>query len=89
MRESEIERHLTKRVKAIGGLCWKFTSPQMRGVPDRVVLLPGGITYWVELKAPGKQPDDHQCRRHTEMWQRGHRVVVIDSIEGVERLLNA
>ena len=84
MRESKIEAHLAKRVKEAGGLCWKFTSPNLRGVPDRAVLMPGGRTCWVELKAPGKLPNPQQMRRHIELWHRGHRVVVLDTIEAVD-----
>lgn len=35
-------------------MCLKFESPGMSGVPDRVILLPGGHTVFVELKQPGK-----------------------------------
>ena len=42
---------------------------------------------WVELKAPGVKPEPHQLREHTRMEAMGQRVVVIDSIEGVDRLL--
>lgn len=89
MRESKIEKHLRQRVKAIGGLCWKFTSPGMNGVPDRVVILPNGLLVWVELKAPGKAPRINQERRHKELWERGQRVVVIDTIEGVDKAFGA
>jgi hypothetical protein len=53
MRESTIERYLTQRVKQEGGVAYKFTSPSARGVADRIVCLPGGQTWFVELKAPG------------------------------------
>lgn len=36
-------------------MCLKFESPGMSGVPDRVILLPGGHTVFVELKQPGKR----------------------------------
>ena len=84
MRESKIEAHLVKKVKEAGGLCWKFTSPNLRGVPDRVVLMPEGRICWVELKAPGRKPSPLQQRRHIELWQRGHRVAILDSIEAVD-----
>ena len=42
MREKIIEEKLTKAVKQNGGVCWKFTSPGTAGVPDRIVLMPGG-----------------------------------------------
>lgn len=50
--ERDIERKLRKRVEARGGHCLKFTSPSSAGVPDRIVLLPGGRVIFVELKRP-------------------------------------
>ena len=44
-------------------------------------------TVFVELKAPGIKPEAHQLREHERMRAMGQRVEVIDSIEGVERLL--
>ncbi|MDV6239876.1 VRR-NUC domain-containing protein, partial [Trueperella bernardiae] len=38
MNEHAIEQHLKKAVEAIGGLCWKFTSPGTAGVPDRICI---------------------------------------------------
>ena len=42
MREKTIERKLVIAVKAAGGIAPKFTSPGFDGMPDRIVLLPGG-----------------------------------------------
>ena len=53
MLEKQIEAHLVKRVKALGGVAYKFTSPAHRGVADRVVCLPDGSTWFVELKTEG------------------------------------
>lgn len=50
MLEKDIERKLVQEVKALGGLCLKFTSPGVRGVPDRIVMLPGGRIIFVEMK---------------------------------------
>ncbi len=44
-------------------------------------------TIWVELKAPGKKPEPHQIREHVRMRRMGQRVVVIDSMEGVDNLM--
>lgn len=52
MRESTIEKHFVAQVKKLGGVAYKFTSPAHRGVADRVVCLPDGSTWFVELKAP-------------------------------------
>ena len=52
MRERDIELKLRDAVKAVGGLCWKFTSPGTSGVPDRIVLMPKGRIAFVETKLP-------------------------------------
>ena len=53
--EREIEAYLAKSVKNKKGLCMKWTSPGNAGVPDRIVIVPGGYIYFVELKAEGKR----------------------------------
>ena len=50
MLEKEIERKLVKQIEKQGGLCWKFVSPNLPGVPDRIVILPNGRIIFVELK---------------------------------------
>lgn len=55
MLEKDIESHLCRRVKNdLHGIAFKFVSPGFNGVPDRIVLVPGGRIYFVETKAPGK-----------------------------------
>jgi streptogramin lyase len=48
--EKDIEAYLVAAVQARGGKAWKFTSPAHRGVSDRIVLLPGGVVWFVEVK---------------------------------------
>lgn len=57
MLEKEVERKLKKQVehKIPGAQCLKFVSPGTSGVPDRLILIPGGTVVFVELKAPGKK----------------------------------
>lgn len=87
MRERDIEAHLVKRVKDLGGECRKVAWIGRHGAPDRLVMLPGN-TVWAELKAPGEKARPSQLREHERMRAMGQRVVVIDSIEGVEELLS-
>ena len=51
--EKEIERKLKILVEGkLGGLCLKWVCPGWSGVPDRILLFPGGRVYFVELKRP-------------------------------------
>ncbi len=50
--EKEIEKKLRTKVEALGGRCLKWTCPGWGGVPDRIVLLPGGRIHFVETKRP-------------------------------------
>lgn len=62
--ESEIEAYLVKSVKSKNGLCMKWTSPGNAGVPDRIVIVPGGKVYFVELKAEGKRENLSPLQRN-------------------------
>ena len=90
MRERDIERHLVKRVKELGGEVRKVRWIGRRGAPDRLVMLPGAYVHngcWVELKATSVKPEPYQLREHARMDAFGQHVVVIDSIEMIEELL--
>lgn len=57
MREKTIEQHLVKAVKNSGGIAPKLVSPGFDGMPDRLVLLPGGKIGFVEVKARARNRD--------------------------------
>ena len=78
MRERQIEQNLAKAVKEAGGIAPKFTSPGFAGMPDRLVLLPGGHIGFVEVKAPGEKPRPLQLSRRRRLRQLGFRVYVLD-----------
>ena len=80
--ERDVERALVARVKSLGGVAEKFTSPAKRSVPDRLVTLPGGVMIFVELKAPGKKPTPKQSADHQRRRAMGCDVRVIDTLEG-------
>lgn len=87
LRENSIEQKLLKQVRLRGGLCIKFISPGMSGVPDRIVLLPGGRITFVEVKAPGKTPRKLQKAVHAMIRDLGFKVVVLDSIDNIKEVL--
>ena len=86
--EKQIEHALTLMVKARGGIAPKFVSPSFAGMPDRLVLLPGGVFAFAELKAPGMKPRALQLARHRLLRDLGFKVYVIDGIEQIEEVLN-
>ena len=51
--EKQIEKKFCDKVKSIGGMALKFMATACAGVPDRIVLLPNGKVYFVELKREG------------------------------------
>jgi hypothetical protein len=50
--EKDLEAKLRKEVQKRGGLCLKWVCPGWSGVPDRIILLPGGRIHFVEMKRP-------------------------------------
>lgn len=88
MREKTIELKLVKAVKIMGGLAPKFVSPGLDGVPDRLVLLPGGKIAFIELKAPGKELRPLQVRRKRQLELLGFSVYCIDRPEQIGAILH-
>jgi hypothetical protein len=84
MKESTIEKHLVAQVKALGGMAYKFTSPAHRGVADRVVCLPDGQTWFVELKAPGGRLSELQKIFAEDMARMNQRYACLWNKEQVD-----
>lgn len=89
MREKQIEQRLVQEVKKRGGICPKFTSPGFAGMPDRLILLPGGRLAFAELKAPGEKPRPLQRARHRLLRRLGFQVFVIDAIPQIAPALDS
>ncbi len=87
MREKLLECKLVKSVKAVGGIAAKFVSPGFDGMPDRLVLMPGGRAAFVEVKAPGCKPRALQLHRHRLLRRLGFVVFVLDEPEQIGGIL--
>lgn len=87
--ESSIERQLKRTVEGLEDkiMCLKFESPGMSGVPDRVILLPGGHTVFVELKQPGKHERARQEYVQQKIRDAGFAVFSgVDSPEKIKQV---
>lgn len=88
MKEKDIEHKLVTETVRRKGVALKFVSPGCIGVPDRIVMLPGGRLGFVELKAPGKKPRPIQARRIQQMQAMGFKVFVVDDMEEIGSVLD-
>ena len=76
--EREIEKKLRQAVENRGGTCLKWVCPGWSGVPDRIVLLPGGRIHFVETKRPkGGKLDQLQIKWREWLTSLGFRCWVI------------
>lgn len=88
MRESKVEEKLRIEAKRRGGWAVKFTSPGLDGVPDRLVLFPGGRLAFVEVKAPGEKMRPLQERRARQLRALGFQVYCLDCMEKIGGILD-
>ena len=88
MRESEIEAKLRDRIRAAGGMCLKWESPGYVGVPDRMILMPGGYICFAELKTYGKKERPRQEYVQKQLRQLGFEVFsTVDSLSKVDEVV--
>lgn len=85
--ERDIERALVGMVKRHDGLCLKWVCPGWSGVPDRIILLPGGRVLFAETK----RPKGGEVRKLQEWWHKtlrrlGFKVWVIWSRDDILEL---
>lgn len=87
--EKVIERKLVEAVKEKGGMCIKLLSDYITGLPDRLCLFPGQKAIFVELKTTGEKPRKIQVFIHNRLKALGFRVEVIDTLEGITKLIES
>jgi hypothetical protein len=83
VKESKIETYFVDQVEnVLKGEARKYKT--RRNDPDRLVMLPGGRVYFVELKRPGEEARDGQAREHKRLRDMGFDVAVLDTKEAVD-----
>lgn len=89
MSEKELEKRLVEQVRAVGGCAYKFVSPGMSGVPDRLVVLPEGKVGFVEVKRKGEKPRAQQQFQMERLSNLGCKVYVLDDERGIGYILTS
>lgn len=85
--EKLIERKLRDTIRNLGGIALKLPGEILRGVPDRLILLPGEVVIFAETKTTGKKPSKIQSYVHNKLRGLGFKVYVIDSTKDVKQLV--
>ena len=85
--ERDIERHLVRRVAERGGVAYKWVSPGRVGVADRIVMLPGGRVWFIELKTVKGRLSPLQKVFAADMARMGMNYAVLRSKGEVDELL--
>ena len=88
MREKVIEKKLVDEIKKLGGLCLKFNSQSMVGIPDRIILLNNKRMCFVETKARNKKLRPLQFITKRKLESLGFKVYVVDTIEKVKEVVD-
>jgi hypothetical protein len=84
--EKDIEADGVAWAYSQGWWSCKFTSPNLRGVPDRLFIRRGKHVF-VEVKRPGEEPTPQQQLRAREMKLAGAEVYWVDTLEGFKKCL--
>ena len=91
--EKDIERKLRRMVEAHGGMCVKWVCPGWSGVPDRIILLPGGRVLFIETKRPrGGSISKLQRWWHRKLTGLGFTAGFVfnkDDLDEIKKLLEA
>lgn len=87
MNEKLIERKLRYAVERLGGMAIKLLAFLFTGLPDRMILMPGGRIYFAEIKTTGKQLSPRQVIVHGMLQRLGFYVYVIDTQEKLDQFI--
>ena len=81
--EKKLEKRLSSEVKALGGWSIKLPAYIVRGLPDRLLLMPHGRAYFAEIKTTGEDLTPVQKLVRSKIEALGFKVYKIDSDEAL------
>jgi hypothetical protein len=85
--EKKLEDTLNVRVKKMGGWSIKLLSTFIKGMPDRLCLMPEGRIFFAEIKTTKKKPTKMQLLIHRRIRKLGFKVYVIDTTQQITDIL--
>lgn len=87
-REGHIEQWLGNKVRQLGCLYYKFVSPGNAGVPDRLLVLPDGRVWFVELKDAAGRLSPQQQRQRERLDRCKAKTFVVYGMEGAHSFID-
>lgn len=87
--EKDIERKVCDYAKSLGMLCYKFTSPSRRSVPDRLMVTKYGVVFFMELKRKGQKTTASQQVEIEKLRRQGVDVFVVDNVDEGKEYVDA
>ncbi|HCR83884.1 MAG TPA: hypothetical protein DIW07_10820 [Lachnospiraceae bacterium] len=87
MLEKDIEAWLNKKIRELGGMSFKFVSPNNPGVPDRIYIFPGGKIYFVELKTEIGRMSNIQKWQRERFTKMGCRFYLVKGMDQAKKFI--
>ena len=87
--EKYTEQHCRAVAQHHGGALIKLSPVSMAGIPDRLLLWPGGIVVFIEFKAPGKYLKPLQRHWFAKLQALGFQVAVCRTMNDFRTLLDS
>ena len=86
--EHDVESYLNLKVKAAGGRSIKLLAAYEEGIPDRLIVLPGGRIFFCELKRPkGGKLSDMQIYKIAKLRKLGCTVYVPRNKQMIDEMI--
>lgn len=87
--EKDIENSFVRQAKKLGCKTRKLNGTGYRSWPDRLILVPGGVTLFIEFKRPGEDLRPDQESLHEDAATIGHTWYTFDNWEGAIELVKS
>ena len=82
--EKDIEGYVKKEIEKNGGRVLKWVCPGYDGVPDRIVLMPGGRIWFVEFKTDAGRPTPLQIWWQKELKRLGFNAFIVRGLSAAK-----